>query len=868
MAESERDKSGGGSAEVRYNIQDGTSSEGMSDRARSILEALRGPAARAGLSYIDVVAGKGGGHKSHSGGTEWDIKGFNRDGSLWSVEQRVAVAAAARDAGSNRIGLYDMENGVGKGTLHIGYSGKGRPRAMWGADGLTEGPASRKYSNPAELAFYQSFEKGDESFLDKALALVGDVGQQALFALTGASAPDSSPIWADDGPRAPRPRPDVEGTALAMMAPDMLGVGTPGSATPPLDPGDPRFAFEELSPAKVSFEPVAEIGPHRIMAPAGTPPEVVAELITKQSPPEVIQALQQNLADSGFNPGPIDGVMGGQTRRAVQEFQRANGLPDDGKPGPMTLGALQSPEVQQGGFGRPPQARPDAPPLGPVGMLPGPQAAPTGPAMGEAPEMRMNFEELRSSGPRYEPLSSAPPMAMNAEPLYSPKHDPLAGEGRDVAPPQMTLDEFNRAQAEQQGVNLNTPASRAPPPPVDVGGLVLNPSQSARYGKDDDNGPPPMAEPGRLPPIDTSWGGHFTQRNPQLETMGGVPRNPTPPSAPEDYSQSALFEEAERNAEPQRHFEAEKERIQQEANRKAPYGVYQPEERRDAEAEREARRLGAYEGLNPPSELPDDLVVSSSTYGPPPTQAPLTTDPTHTGPYGPASSLSPWEPRQINVLDPPDVIGGPPPDMAPIRAPTKSIVGGPLNYSTIGAFDPNLPSGWGKPVVNTGAPPPMAEEEQQQAPNFLQEALQYGKKAVQAVTPDFIENAGSKVGSYITDKVKERYFSDPIDRAFEGALDRDAGKFDNGKFWGSLDNEPSMKNEVRQAVAARRAAEGNALFGSGSSPAPSMAMTRDSSKSGQGGESNRSYSSYYNSTTPGSGSYNRGRDLTNRTGNA
>lgn len=44
---------------------------------------------------------------------------------------------------------------------------------------------------------------------------------------------------------------------------------------------------------------------------------------------EMIVRVQQALARAGFNPGPMDGVLGGQTMQAINAYQRANGLPVD-----------------------------------------------------------------------------------------------------------------------------------------------------------------------------------------------------------------------------------------------------------------------------------------------------------------------------------------------------------------------------------------------------------------------------------------------------------------------------------------------------------------------------------------------------------
>lgn len=55
-----------------------------------------------------------------------------------------------------------------------------------------------------------------------------------------------------------------------------------------------------------------------------------------------VRTYQQQLAQRGFDPGPIDGVRGPNTIAAVKAFQRANGLVEDGIVGPQTIGALNA----------------------------------------------------------------------------------------------------------------------------------------------------------------------------------------------------------------------------------------------------------------------------------------------------------------------------------------------------------------------------------------------------------------------------------------------------------------------------------------------------------------------------------------------
>ena len=42
------------------------------------------------------------------------------------------------------------------------------------------------------------------------------------------------------------------------------------------------------------------------------------------------KALQQALKDKGFDPGPVDGIIGAQTKRALRDWQRSENLPADG----------------------------------------------------------------------------------------------------------------------------------------------------------------------------------------------------------------------------------------------------------------------------------------------------------------------------------------------------------------------------------------------------------------------------------------------------------------------------------------------------------------------------------------------------------
>ena len=53
-----------------------------------------------------------------------------------------------------------------------------------------------------------------------------------------------------------------------------------------------------------------------------------------------IKKAQQTLRDKGYDPGPIDGSMGAQTRAAISQYQKAENLPVTGRLDAKTAGKL------------------------------------------------------------------------------------------------------------------------------------------------------------------------------------------------------------------------------------------------------------------------------------------------------------------------------------------------------------------------------------------------------------------------------------------------------------------------------------------------------------------------------------------------
>lgn len=75
-----------------------------------------------------------------------------------------------------------------------------------------------------------------------------------------------------------------------------------------------------------------------------------------------VSALQQQLRDHGFDPGPIDGVFGPRTLAAVRAFQTKQGIAVDGVVGPITNGRLGAPQPAPAAPAAPGSAGP-APPV-------------------------------------------------------------------------------------------------------------------------------------------------------------------------------------------------------------------------------------------------------------------------------------------------------------------------------------------------------------------------------------------------------------------------------------------------------------------------------------------------------------------------
>lgn len=108
-----------------------------------------------------------------------------------------------------------------------------------------------------------------------------------------------------------------------------------GKKQEPLEEMQEPISLEELSAINMT-SPVAgeaKLPPTPIVAPTLEP-----SLPTVNKPTN--QEIQTALKNAGYYTGEIDGKIGPLSKKAIKEFQAANGLEADGKVGPKTWAVL------------------------------------------------------------------------------------------------------------------------------------------------------------------------------------------------------------------------------------------------------------------------------------------------------------------------------------------------------------------------------------------------------------------------------------------------------------------------------------------------------------------------------------------------
>ncbi|WP_306770225.1 peptidoglycan-binding protein [Mycobacterium sp. KBS0706] len=128
------------------------------------------------------------------------------------------------------------------------------------------------------------------------------------------------------------------------------------------------WVLSQLPPPPAPPAPAAP-APSAAATPAPPPPATappaasgnVPRAPARAVPDPAIAELQRALASRGFDPGPVDGRMGRRTRAAIEQAERAEGLPPTGRPSPALIERLArpppaSPQPTQPATAQPPPA--------------------------------------------------------------------------------------------------------------------------------------------------------------------------------------------------------------------------------------------------------------------------------------------------------------------------------------------------------------------------------------------------------------------------------------------------------------------------------------------------------------------------------
>ncbi len=93
-----------------------------------------------------------------------------------------------------------------------------------------------------------------------------------------------------------------------------------------------------------------------------TPTRAPDPVPPKRRPAPPVQAAQRQLHQQGYNPGPIDGIMGGYTRTALRQFQQKQGLAVTGRLDTKTKARLFNPKAERPLGEAPPSRKTSVPP--------------------------------------------------------------------------------------------------------------------------------------------------------------------------------------------------------------------------------------------------------------------------------------------------------------------------------------------------------------------------------------------------------------------------------------------------------------------------------------------------------------------------
>jgi len=145
---------------------------------------------------------------------------------------------------------------------------------------------------------------------------------------------DADEVWVlpeDEGGMLPRGRREIviAASVLALFFAILAAFGVfngKKAAAPPVTTPPPQRTVTITTPTSTPTAPATE-APSQTLSPGDTGPQV--------------KILQRALTTLGFSPGKADGDYGPSTKTAVERFQVAHSLAEDGVVGTQTLNALQ-----------------------------------------------------------------------------------------------------------------------------------------------------------------------------------------------------------------------------------------------------------------------------------------------------------------------------------------------------------------------------------------------------------------------------------------------------------------------------------------------------------------------------------------------
>lgn len=91
------------------------------------------------------------------------------------------------------------------------------------------------------------------------------------------------------------------------------------------------IAYQYDKELAVTGTPSMRLLQHIVLGESTDDPPEPTDKEVPEATVALIKAVQQTLAELGYGPGPVDGIMGGGTTGAIESFERAQGLPVTGR---------------------------------------------------------------------------------------------------------------------------------------------------------------------------------------------------------------------------------------------------------------------------------------------------------------------------------------------------------------------------------------------------------------------------------------------------------------------------------------------------------------------------------------------------------